>query len=204
MAGIADAAPVIRFSKKVRREQLLDVAAEIVVDRGVGGVTMEGLAERAGVSKALPYQHFENASAVLAALYRREIDLLARRVYEAVHALAAPDERVRAAIHAYFEVVVERGRVLGALSAPGVGVAAEADDGARAGVEFVASLLVEPFGFTGKKARVLASMFLGTLSGAMDSWAHGDGGRARIEQTLTGVIVAGLLSEQRLAAAAAR
>ena len=192
MAGTA-AAPVIgRLSKEDRREQLLDVAADMVVERSVAALTMEGLAERAGVSKALPYQHFENSSAVLIALYGREIGLLGRRVYEAVDGIADPEARVGAAIHAYFDVVAERGRVLGAFTGSGSSVAAEADQGARTGVEFVTALLVKPFGFSGRRARMLASMFLGTLAGATDSWAHSDGGRERIEETVTALTIAGL------------
>ncbi len=192
MAGATARAPVSRLSKEDRREQLLDAAADIVVGRGVGALTMEGLAERAGVSKALPYQHFENSSAVLIALYGREIGLLGRRVYEAVDGIADAEKRVVAAIHAYFDVVAERGRVLGAFTGSGSSVAAEADQGARTGVEFVTALLIKPFGFSGRRARMLASMLLGTLAGATDSWAHSDGGRARIEQTVTAVIIGGL------------
>jgi AcrR family transcriptional regulator len=192
MAGATASAPVGRLSKEDRREQLLDAAADLVVERGVGALTMEGLAERAGVSKALPYQHFDNSSAVLIALYEREIGLLGRRVYDAVDGMADPEARVAAAIHAYFDVVAERGRVLGAFTGPGSSVAAEADQGARTGVEFVTALLVKPFGFSGRRARMLAAMFLGTLAGATDSWAHSDGGRERIEQTVTAVILGGL------------
>lgn len=192
MGGASTAAPVGRLSKEDRREQLLDAAAEIVGERGIGAITMEGLAERARVSKALPYQHFDNANAALVALYQREINHLGRRVYEALEHIDDPEDRVRAAIHAYFDIVEERGVVLGALSSPGTGIVAAANQGARIGMEFVALLLVKPFGIHGRRSKMLASMFLGTLTGALDSWAHGDGSRDRIEQTVTDVIVAGL------------
>jgi AcrR family transcriptional regulator len=193
MAGTAAAsAPIGRLSKEDRREQLLDAAVEIVVERGVAALTMEGLAERAGVSKALPYQHFDNAGAVLIALYGREIGLLGRRVYEAVDGIADPEARVRAAIHTYFDVVAERGRVLGAFTGAASAVESDADRGVRTGVEFVALLLVKPFGFHGRRAKMLASIFLGALAGATESWAYGDGGRERVERTLTAVIIGGL------------
>ena len=186
------AAPVARMTREDRRDQLLDAAAEIVSERGIGAITMEGLAEQAGVSKALPYQHFDNADAALVALYQREINHLGGRVFAAVATISEPEDRVRAAIHAYFDVVEERGALLGALSSPGAGVASRADQRARVGVEFVAVLLVKPFGITGRKSRMLASMFLAMLGGALDSWAHGDGGRDRIEQAVAALIVAGL------------
>ena len=113
-------------------------------------------------------------------------------MYEAVDGVADPEARVRAAIHSYFDIVAKRGRVLGAFTGAGSNVAAEADGGARTGVEFVTALLVKPFGFSGRNARMLASMFLGALAGATDSWAHADGGRERIELTVTAVIIGGL------------
>ena len=41
--------------------------ALLVSERGFGAITMEGVAARAGVSKALPYSHFENAEALTSA-----------------------------------------------------------------------------------------------------------------------------------------
>jgi AcrR family transcriptional regulator len=187
-----------RLTKEERREELLDAAAGIVVERGLGGITMEGLAERAGVSKALPYQHFENAHDVLLSLYQREIGWLGARIVDAVGEFEEPQARVRAAISAYFDAVVERGAVLGALSSPASGIAADADQGQRVGVDFVCELLIKPFGFSGRRARMLASMLLGTLFGAVDSWSHGDGGRERIEQTVTTLILAGLHEAREL------
>jgi AcrR family transcriptional regulator len=189
-----------RLSKEERREQLLDAAADLVVERGLGGITMEGLADSAGVSKALPYQHFDNADAVLVALYQREIGWLGARIVGAVGDVTDPTARVRAAIHAYFDAVVERGAVLGALSNPASGIAADADQGQRVGVEFVSELLIKPFGFSGRHARMLASMLLGTLFGAVDSWAHQDGGRERIERTVTALIGAALREAQEVRA----
>lgn len=37
----------------------------MLLERGAAAITMEGLAVQAGVSKALPYIHFDNAEAVL-------------------------------------------------------------------------------------------------------------------------------------------
>ena len=51
-----------------RRDHLLDEAAAILVAHGAAVLTMERLAESAGVSKALPYKHFDNVQHVLVAL----------------------------------------------------------------------------------------------------------------------------------------
>jgi AcrR family transcriptional regulator len=175
-----------------RREQLLDVAAELIVERGITAATMEGVAERAGVSKALPYAHFDNADALISALHRREIDAVGAAVASAMRADAAPEERMRAAIHAYFDIVEERSRVLSLLMTPGSSSEREADDLSRIGHRFVAGLLEETFGVTGARGRALAAIMLGALWGALDAWAHGEAGRRTIEETLVGMLLHGI------------
>jgi AcrR family transcriptional regulator len=59
-----------------RREALLDTAKELVVAEGADSVTMGTVADRAGVTRALVYKHFDNRDDVLAALYRREASVL--------------------------------------------------------------------------------------------------------------------------------
>lgn len=193
--GAATSLPAgARLSKDGRRQQLLNVAVEIIVDRGIAALTMEGLAERSGVSKALPYQHFENAKAVLLALHDREIAMIGARVVDAVAGVDDPEDRVRRAVHAYLDVVVERGHVLGLFVGPGEGslLVAERGGSGRVGVDFIAELLVKPFGFTGRQATMLSSMFLGALSGALESWVQGDGSRSAIERTYVAIVIAGL------------
>ena len=68
----AHAAARQRMSGTARRSQLLDVAADAVLAGGMADLTMERLAEQAGVSKALPYTHFESIDHVLVSLYERE------------------------------------------------------------------------------------------------------------------------------------
>ena len=61
----------MRLSKAKRREQLLDVALGIVADSGADALTLGSLAERAGVSKPIAYEHFGTRSGLLIDLYRR-------------------------------------------------------------------------------------------------------------------------------------
>jgi AcrR family transcriptional regulator len=50
------------------RATLLEVAARMIADQGVEGVTMRGLADRIGVSRSAPYRHFADKAALLAAV----------------------------------------------------------------------------------------------------------------------------------------
>ena len=60
-----------RLSREARREQLLDTAVAIVRAEGADGLTLVTLAEAAGVSRPIVYDHFGTRPGLLLALYRR-------------------------------------------------------------------------------------------------------------------------------------
>lgn len=60
-----------RLSRDERGSQLLDVAAALVRDQGADALTLGRLAEAAGVSRPVAYQHFQTRAGLLLALYRR-------------------------------------------------------------------------------------------------------------------------------------
>lgn len=177
----------VRLSKAARREQLLDSATDLLLERGPHGVTMEGVAVRAGVSKALPYIHFDNAEAVLVELYRREVRRLGAHVTTALGSEAEPPARIRAAVHGYFDAVIERGAVFSLLGGPGSAIPALADGGTRAGHRFVEDLFTNVLGLHHDQAPVAAGLFLGALTGGVELLAHGEAPRAAIEAAVVGV-----------------
>jgi AcrR family transcriptional regulator len=61
-----------RMPPEERREQLLDAALALIVERGYGGVTMEGIARAAGVTKPVVYDLFGSLGRLLVALHERE------------------------------------------------------------------------------------------------------------------------------------
>jgi AcrR family transcriptional regulator len=64
------------MSRSVRHDALLDAVVELVTTGDVEDVSMETVAERAGVSRPLVYKHFANRGELLAAAYRREATAL--------------------------------------------------------------------------------------------------------------------------------
>jgi AcrR family transcriptional regulator len=54
--------------KAARREQLLDTARKIIAEEGTEALTLGHLAERAGVSKPIAYEHFGTRAGLLVAL----------------------------------------------------------------------------------------------------------------------------------------
>ena len=91
-----------------RREQLLDVALELIDERSVRGASMRELARRAGVDVRSAYYHFESKRDLLRALFERAGDvapLVEPVAQDALDALAqlAPAEALRAIIDATLE-----------------------------------------------------------------------------------------------------
>ena len=61
-----------RMRAPARREHLLDVATELAVDEGFHAVSVESIARRAGITRAVIYQHFADLQALLEAAIVRE------------------------------------------------------------------------------------------------------------------------------------
>jgi AcrR family transcriptional regulator len=70
MTGESVVGPRRRLSKQDRHAQLLEVARELIRNVGTDELTLGRLAEQAGVTKPLVYDHFGDRSGVLAELYR--------------------------------------------------------------------------------------------------------------------------------------
>lgn len=60
-----------RFAAAQRREQLLEVATDLARRDGTGSLTLARVAQAAGVSKPVAYQHFGTLAGLLAAMYER-------------------------------------------------------------------------------------------------------------------------------------
>lgn len=115
VSAVEGVVPGARLTAAQRREQFLDVAAQIVVEQGADAVTMEAVAARAGVSKALSYRYFDNAGALLVALFDREVVELDRRIMAAVERADTFEAKVRATFVGWGGPIGDRGRLLGRL-----------------------------------------------------------------------------------------
>ncbi|QBX35932.1 TetR/AcrR family transcriptional regulator [Paracoccus liaowanqingii] len=73
-----------KMPKADRRAQLLDVAHRIVRQQGTDALTLGTLADQAGVSKPITYNHFETRSGLLVALYGEIMDRQTRALADAI------------------------------------------------------------------------------------------------------------------------
>ncbi|MDO8801964.1 TetR/AcrR family transcriptional regulator [Phenylobacterium sp.] len=106
-----------RLTPAARRDQILDVAARVIVQEGLQAATMERLARAAHVSKALVYTYFATRDGLLGALLQREqADLGDRGMAAALRAETFPDLIAQTTRH-YLEHVRDRGPLIAALLA---------------------------------------------------------------------------------------
>jgi AcrR family transcriptional regulator len=95
-----------RLTAEQRRQQLFAVALELFAQRGYRSTTMDDIAEAAGVTKPLLYQHFSSKRA----LYLELVDSVAQDVLvaigRAVMQAEGPRQQVELGFAAYFRLVV--------------------------------------------------------------------------------------------------
>ncbi len=95
-----------RFTAEERRRQLVDVALALFAERGYAATTMEHIADAAGVTKPLVYQHFESKRALYLELMDGFSRALERSIVEATARAGGPRQQVELGMAAYFEMMV--------------------------------------------------------------------------------------------------
>lgn len=169
----------VRMSRAARREQLLDAAAEILVEIGPDNLTVEALAVHAGVSKALPYAYFSNAEEIVDALFVREMGALDDRVADEVRAATTFDDRIRATLNAICDVVLERGALVATLMTPRPGTLGEQQQRRQADRHaFFGELVRDEFGIPEPTATYAVAMCMGATAEMVSLVARGIGERA--------------------------
>jgi len=88
-----------------RRAQLLAVARGAFATSGFHAVTMEEVAERAGVTKPILYDHFPSKKDLYLALLDEDLTSLHGMIEAALDSPAGNRERVRGSFQAYFDFV---------------------------------------------------------------------------------------------------
>jgi AcrR family transcriptional regulator len=94
-----------RLPRDERRGQLLGAASEIFVDRGYHAAGMDEIADRAGVSKPVLYQHFSSKLELYLAVLAQHVDNLVSGVRQALRTTTDNRQRLRAAVQAFFDFI---------------------------------------------------------------------------------------------------
>ena len=95
----------VRLPRRARRTQLLSAALEVFVAQGYHAAAMDDIAERAGVSKPVLYQHFPGKLDLYLALLDASCDQIIDNCRVALASTVDNKMRVAATMDAFFEYV---------------------------------------------------------------------------------------------------
>jgi AcrR family transcriptional regulator len=186
-----------RLARADRRDALLDAAAELVAAGDVEAVSMEAVAERAGVSRTLGYKHFGNRHELLAALYRRESTSVYSELAAEVAAADTLEGTFRALIHGALRAQANRGATFAALRAAGSRTHArreEKRDRDRTTLRYFAAQAVRDIELDQPRARAAVGILLGAIDAVLAQWrAHPTAEHAALlEDTYVALVMGGL------------
>jgi AcrR family transcriptional regulator len=182
-----------RLPAEERRAQLLDVAADILLEGGPGALTMERLAERANVSKGLGYAYFKDADEVALSLWDREVAQVYERVEEATGGAADFEEGLRQAVAVYFDVVAKRGELLGTLRSHfGSRGERRIRRRVRHFLDFWSQRVQQALPVEPDAATALAAMMLSAADACVQSWGAGLVERREAERLCVEFMAAGI------------
>ena len=96
-----------RLSPEDRRQQLLDSARSVILERGLSQFTMESLAKAAGVSNPLVYKYFDTRVGLFSALLLRESKQLEVKLADRMAGVSDFQSFISTVVSVNFEQVPE-------------------------------------------------------------------------------------------------
>ncbi|MGH3435933.1 MAG: TetR/AcrR family transcriptional regulator [Sciscionella sp.] len=178
MTDLAHTPRGIRLPRTARRAQLLAAAQDVFVANGYHAAAMDEIAERAGVSKPVLYQHFPGKLELYLALLETHVDELTQRVREAMQSTTDNKMRVQAAVRAYFDFVDSDGqayRMVFESDLRGEPAVQNAIDRATTvSVKAITETITADAGLDTERARMLALGLVGMSEVSARAWLDAD------------------------------
>jgi AcrR family transcriptional regulator len=145
----------------------------LVKAKGVHEVSMEAVAERAGVSRPLVYKHFANRDELVAAAYRREAAKLHLDLATEVAASSSVEDMYLALLRGSIRATVERGHIFTALRAAGGwnrDIRREQRSRDRETVRAFAAVAARQCGLERRRSIAATAVLLGALEAVLTQW----------------------------------
>ena len=179
--------------RTARRAQLLEAALEVFVAQGYHSAAMDDIADRAGVSKPVLYQHFPGKLELYLALLDQSCDTIIEACKDA---LASTDDnklRVTATVQVFYDYVAgARGAfrlVFESDLTNEDAVRARVDRVTHSCAEAIAEVIHEDTGLPGEQSRLLAVSLVGMAQVSARFWLDTAG---EISQDDAATLVSGL------------
>lgn len=169
-----------RLTAEERRSQLFDVALSLFAERGYAAATMDDIAEAAGVTKPLVYQHFNSKRALYLELMDVFSHALANRIGAATADAEGPRQQVEVGMAAYFEMMVDNEQAFRLIYGRDAPDDPELGESLRR-VEDTIAQAIDPLidaGLDPEHRLLLAYSVVGMVEGASRRWLDGQADRA--------------------------
>lgn len=163
-----------RLPRGQRRALLLEAALSAFSEQGYHQTAMDDIAERAGVSKPVLYQHFDSKLDLYLAIAGRVRTEVVETVEDALASTHDNAERISATIDAYFEFVDRPGSGYPLIMASDMGsepaVAAVLEQVQQACAEAVGRVIQEETGLAWSECVLLGAALVGQVQSAARHW----------------------------------
>jgi AcrR family transcriptional regulator len=165
----------MRLPAHERRQQLLGVAVRVFAERGYHTTSMNDVAEAAGVTKPVLYQHFASKRELYRELLEDIGGQLRETIAKATVDAEGPRQQIERGFAAYFGFVAEHSDAFQVLFGAGTRRDEEFAQQARRVEESVAEMvagLIEIPGISEQQRRLLGNGLVGLAEGAGRYWLH--------------------------------
>jgi AcrR family transcriptional regulator len=167
----------IRLPRDQRRVQLLDAASEVFASKGYHAAAMDDIADAAGVSKPVLYQHFPSKLDLYLALLDQSCDRLVDVVQEALASTDDNADRVIATVAAFYEFVSSSGEFRFVFESDLTGDGAVQRRLSRVNDEIsdaIATVIAEDTSLRPQQAKLLAVSLVGIAQVSARYWISGE------------------------------
>jgi AcrR family transcriptional regulator len=168
-----------RLPRPARRRQLLGAARDVFVAQGYHAAAMDEIAERAGVSKPVLYQHFPGKLDLYLALLDESVAELVGAVSAALASTTDNRERVPATFRAFFDYVSGAGQAFRLVFESDLSnepaVRARLDRAMYECAEMISEFIREDAGVSNEEADLLGMALVGMAQVSARYWLSSEG-----------------------------
>jgi AcrR family transcriptional regulator len=186
-----------RLPRSERRAQLLESALEVFVAQGFHAAAMDDIAERAGVSKPVLYQHFPGKLDLYLALLDASCAAIVDNCRQALASTHDNKQRVAATMDVFYEYVAGDNGAFRLVFESDLNnepaVRERVDNVTTDCAAMIATVIHDDTGLPDAEARLLAVSLVGMAQVSARFWlAEATGVKSRIKQGDAAALVAGL------------
>ncbi|MGA8210051.1 MAG: TetR/AcrR family transcriptional regulator [Nocardioidaceae bacterium] len=182
-----------RLPRSARRVQLLESALEVFVAQGYHSAAMDDIAERAGVSKPVLYQHFPGKLELYLALLDQSCDTIIEACQRALGSTDDNKLRVTATMHVFYDYVASAQGAFRLVFESDLTnepqVRERVDRVTRECAAAIAAVIHEDTGLSGEQSRLLSVSLVGMAQVSARFWLDTAG---EISQDDAATLVSGL------------